>query len=91
MQSVNGAQFLNTICILLLSLPAANGVYVIYPLTSMYESLQSHKLDFYIEVLYLGWLLALYVPTQFFVLNLSGWFGVLSNKFIIFWYSFIIL
>ena len=54
MQSVNGAQFLNTTCILLLSLPAANGVYVIDPLTSMYESLQSHKLDFYIEVLYLG-------------------------------------
>ena len=38
----------------------------------------------------------LYVPrasaviaTQFFVLNLVGWFGVLSNKFIIFWYPMI--
>ena len=42
--------------------------------------------------------LKLYVPrelpiisTQFFVLNLVGWFGVLSDKFIIFWYSIIIL
>ena len=28
---------------------------------------------------------------KFFVLNLVGWFGVLSNKFIIFWYSIIML
>ena len=40
----------------------------------------------------------LYVPrasaiiaTQIFVLNLIGWVGVLSNKFIIFWYPMIIL
>ena len=42
-------------------------------------------------VLNLIWVLTLYVPldssflsTQFFVLNLDSWFGVLSNKFIIF-------
>ena len=44
------------------------------------------------------WILMLYVPhelwlisAQFFVLNLDSWFDVLSNKFIIFWYSIIIL
>ena len=42
-------------------------------------------------------MLALWVPrdssfisTQFLVLNLNGSFGVLSNKFIIFWYPIII-
>ena len=33
-----------------------------------------------------------FISTQFFVLNLDGWFDeLLSNKFIIFWYSIIIL
>ena len=32
-----------------------------------------------------------FISTQFFVLNLVGWFDLLCNKFIIFWYFIIIL
>ena len=32
-----------------------------------------------------------FISTQFFVLNLVGWFGLFSNKFIIFLYSIIIM
>ena len=39
MQWVNGAQFLNTISILLLPATAANATTYIVPLTRMYESL----------------------------------------------------
>ena len=97
MQSVNRAQFLN-ITFLFLLLGAA--VYVVFgtvivPLTSMYAWLKSRKLDLNIAVLNLIWLAVLYTPcdssfisTQFLVLNLDGLF---SNKFIIFWYSIIIL
>ena len=46
MQPVNGAQFLNTTSIPLFPPPAANTATVIVPLTSIYASLQSHKLDF---------------------------------------------
>ena len=49
-------------------------------------------------MLNLIWLLVLcvlhessFISAQFFVLNLVGWFGVLSKNFIIFWYSIIIL
>ena len=42
--------------------------------------------------------MALYIPlvlsfisTQFSALNLDGWFGILSKKFITFWYSIIML
>ena len=69
---------------------------VIFP--CIYASLEPHTLDLNIEVLNLIWLLVLYVPrdlsfisTQFFVLNLVGWVGALSKKFIIFWYSSMIL
>ena len=65
---------------------------------SMFTSRQSYKIDLNSEVLSLIWLLVLYVPykssfisSQIFVLNLVGWFGVLSNNVIIFWYSIIIL
>ena len=56
MQSVNGAQFLNITHLFLPSnLFAASSaptpVIVIVPLTSMYVSQQSHKLDLTIEVL----------------------------------------
>ena len=51
-------------------------------------------LNFSIKVLQLIRKFLLYVPressfssTQFFVLDLDGWFDALSNKFIIFWYS----
>ena len=61
----------------------------------MYASLQSHKLYFSMEFLNDIWLLVLHIPrelsfisTQFFVLD---WFGVMSNKFIVFWFSIIIL
>ena len=71
---------------------------VTVPLKRMYASLQSHKIDFNIEVLDLTWLLVLYVPcessltsTQFSVLIWDDWFGVLSNKFIIVWYSIVML
>ena len=30
-----------------------------------------------------------FISTQFFIVNLDGWFGVLSKKIIIFWYSII--
>ena len=79
MQSVNGAHFLNTISILLFPPPAAYAAIVTVLPTSVYASLQSHQVDFNIEVLNLTWLLVLYVPrassfisTQFFVLNLVG-------------------
>ena len=43
MQLVNGAQFLNTTSIRLFPPPAAKAATVIVPLTSVYESPQSHK------------------------------------------------
>ena len=80
MQSVNGAQFLNTNFLLaLFGLSPACAAIDIVPLTSIYVSLESHKLDLNIEDLNLIYLLVLYVPressfisTQFFVLNLVG-------------------
>ena len=85
MQLVNGAQFLNTTYISLFPLPFANASTVIVPLTRIHTSLYSHKLDLNIEVLNLYWLPVLNLPrelsavsTQSFVLNLVGWFGVLS-------------
>ena len=69
---------------------------VVDPLTSIYEPLKWHKLDLNIVVLNLVWLLVLYVPreslfilSQFFILNLDGWFPLLSKK--LFWYFIIIL
>ena len=101
LQSVSREQFLNTTSLLLLfgfTVGGNTGVIVIVPLTSIYASLQWYKLYFSIEVLNLVWLLVLYVlhvssftSTQFFVLHLVGWFLELSKKFIIFWYSVIIL
>ena len=51
-----------------------------------------------LEVLNLIWLSLLYVPrdssfisTQFFVLNLDGWFGLLSNKFTLFFLYILLL
>ena len=65
-------------------------VIVIVPLTNMYASQKSHKLDLTIVLLNLI-LLPVYVPLdssfisiQFLVLNLDGWVDTLSNKFIIF-------
>ena len=50
------------------------------------------------EVLKPLWLSVFYVPnespfisTKFLDLNLDSWFGVFSNRFIIFWYFIIIL
>ena len=67
MQLVNGAQYLNATTLSLSSacLAAALSpapVIVIFPLTRIYASLSSHKLDFSIVVLNLVWLLTLYVP-----------------------------
>ena len=101
MQVINGVQFLNITFLFLLFGDAAVPVFatVLVPLTCMYASLQSHNFDLIIEVLLnLIWLLTLYVSryssfisTQFFVLNFDFWFVISSNKFIIFWYSIIIL
>ena len=81
MQLVNGAQFLNITFLLVLfaTAPAADVLStIIVPLTRMYASLYSHKLDFSVAVLNLICLLALYVPSessfisaQFFVLTLD--------------------
>ena len=35
--------------------------------------------------------MSLFISTQFFILNLDGWFDVLSDESIIFWYSIITL
>ena len=54
MQSVNGAQFLNITFLLVLfasTLAAAVLLTDIFPLTSLYASLQSHKLDLNVDVL----------------------------------------
>ena len=54
MQSVNGAQFLNITFLLALfasTLAAAVLLTDIFPLTSIYASLQSHKLDLNVDVL----------------------------------------
>ena len=54
MQSVNGAQFLNITFLLVLfasTLAAAVLLTDIFPLTSVYASLQSHKLDLNVDVL----------------------------------------
>ena len=50
MQLVNGAQFLNITFLLVLFEAAPSSAVLltdIFPLTSIYVSLQSHKLDFY--------------------------------------------
>ena len=96
LQIINGKKFVNTaplspssFCLAASSTSAP--VIVILPLTSMYASLWSHKLDFNIMVLNLMSLLVLYTPLdlslvsiQFLVQNLDNWFDVLSNRFIIF-------
>ena len=52
MQSVNGAQFLNTTSLhTLYELSPACCATDIVPLTTIYASLKSHKLDFNIEIL----------------------------------------
>ena len=95
MQLVNGAQFLNTTSIplpvylyyhYLYNMPATNAATVIVPLTSIYATLQSNKLDLNMEYLNLIWLFALYVPrfpsfisNQIFVLNLAAWFSCLTS------------
>ena len=61
-------------------------------LTSIYESHYNHiNFNFNIQNLNLIWLSVLYVrrellfiSTQFFVLSLIGWFGVLSNNVFIY-------
>ena len=82
MQLVNGAQLLNiTLSLVLFAAAPAAAVLltVLFPLASIYASLQSHKLDFNILVSNLISLLVLYIPlnspfisTQFFVLNLGA-------------------
>ena len=59
-----------------------------------YASLELHKLDLSIEVLNLIGLPVLCTPydpsffsIQLLVLNLDGWFGVLSKTLTVFWYS----
>ena len=67
LQLINGAQFLNitplfpsSYCLFAAVSPAS--VIFVLPLTSIYASLQSHKLDFSIAVLNLMSLLVLYTP-----------------------------
>ena len=106
MQSMNGMQYSNfqifkyifTSSNRFAASSAPAPVIFVVPLTSMLASLQLHKRDLNNEVLKLIWQLMLYVSlewsfisTQFFVLNRFGWFGVLPNRFIIFWYSIIML
>ena len=65
MKAQFGAQFLNTTSLSLLFGFAAGGgtgTIVTVPLTIIYSSLSSHKLDFSFEVLNLIWLSLLYVP-----------------------------
>ena len=65
MQLINGAQFLNITFLFVLFAAgpsAAVSLTVTYPLTSIYGSLQSHKLDLRINVLNLTCLLGEYVP-----------------------------
>ena len=63
-QLVNGAQFLNITYLFLLFATAAPAVLLtdIFLLTSIYASLQSHKLDLSIAVLNLICLLGEYAP-----------------------------
>ena len=101
MQLVNGAQFLNiTFLLVLFAAAAVTAVLltVIFPLTSIYVSLQSRKLDLSIVVLSLTCLSEEYstltlsrISTQILVLNLYGLFDSSFNKFAIFWYPVIIL
>ena len=92
MHLVNGAQFLNVTLLFLSSaclavnncasvLPSAgpaSPVIVIVPLTSIYASVQPHKLDLSIVVLNVISLLVYvsfdssFISTQFFVLHLDG-------------------
>ena len=73
MKPGNGADFLNVISLFIILFAATVPAFgnVIVPLTAIYASLKSDKLDFNIEVLNLIWLLVLYVQfciciTQFF-------------------------
>ena len=60
-QSVNGAQFLNITFLLLSPAPPATDI---VPLTSIYASLYSHKIDFNIVDFSLTCLLVFYVPRE---------------------------
>ena len=64
MQLVNGAEFLDITFLLVLfaAAPEAVVLTVIFPLTSIYASLESHKLDLSMAVLNLICLLGEYAP-----------------------------
>ena len=69
MQLIRGAQSLNNVCLFILSicLPASVAsapTTVMFPLTSIYASLQSYKPEFSIEFLNLIWLLMLHIPRE---------------------------
>ena len=92
MHLVNDTQFLNfTLWFLssarLVGASSPAPVIVIASLTSMHASEISHKIDLSIVVLNLISLPVVYPPlvssfisTEFFVLNLDGWFDALSSK-----------
>ena len=87
MQSVNVAQVLNItslsiLCPCLTTASAYLWAIVMVPLIDKYALVWSQKLDFNIVVSNVIWLLVLYVPRA--SLNLNGYFGVLSIRFIIF-------
>ena len=91
MQSVNGAQFLKITSLLFLSTAIA-ALLAHCPTTVMHH--YSHK-DLALTLVALSLIFSvLYVPCdrsfisiQLSLMNLDGWVFVLSNRFIIFWYS----
>ena len=92
MESVNGEQFLDiTFFSIIWDCRCFSEFYSFF---NMHVCITMTTWTFFsIEVLKLIWVLVLYIQcesslisTQFFVLNLHGWFVVLSNKFIFFWY-----
>ena len=78
--------FIWSFCIIIGSYPV---IVMVLP-TSIYASLWLYKLDLSIWVSNLIWPFfcvshySSFISTQFLVLNFDGWFGLLSNKFIMF-------
>ena len=57
--------------------------------TQTWHYYYSFKFNLAIIVMYSTWVIIFSYPNL--VRNLDGWFGVLSNKFTVFWYSIIIV
>ena len=89
MHLVNGGQFLNITFKVLLTGAAAAVVFRAVIIALKWPYHWKFNFNVTIGIICSSW--SSFFSNQFFDLNLNDWFLVTSNKFIIFWYSIIIL